>query len=84
MATNLTNDTGIACIGGVDRNVAVAKRSILMANLERVGTLRETIGASYLFKPKAIMIGNLIKELNVTRDAHGMTMDGLDGLNRRT
>ena len=74
MATNLTNDTGIACIGGVDCNVAVAKRSILMANSERVGTLREIIVVSYLSKPKVIMIGNLIKELNVTRDAHGLWM----------
>lgn len=74
MATHVTNDTGIACIGGVDRNMAMAERSILMSNLERVGTLREIIVVNYSSKPKAIMIGNWIKESNVNRDAHGLWM----------
>ena len=80
MVTHLTNDTGIACIQDVGHNVAVAERSILMANLEKVGTLREIIVVSYSSKPKAIMVGNWIKESDITRDAHGLWIAQMDSI----
>ena len=80
MVTHLTNDTCIACIEDMGQNVAVAERSILMANLERVGTLREIIVVSYSSKPKAIMVGNWIKDSHITRDAHGLWIGQVDSI----